>query len=827
MKKATEKSSFSKVEESPAKSTAKSAVCKVKESAAKLAEKIAVPKVKETIKKLTGKSATSKAKETLAKVTAKRPASKEEATSPKTNVETSAEKSTPETDTPVIDCDNCQFATSDMAVMQRHYSAAHPNDALDERHTCFHCNYTCKRKYDIKRHIVNVHLPRLDSDAEMLTCGICWHSYSSKSALRRHVVRKHFPGNKNESVGAPNFSKAKWNRGYCCDICGRGYEKQREMLAHREVYHATAQPIRWSAFQTSKGKLKDCLNCEGMYRAGRFFDEHSCITKEDTTALEQRMVELLRAKPSFRCDICSFSFLWKPIFRQHREVMHADAASLNWDELDAVEVPHYCSACYMAFDEELAVGQHECVKMELEAKPKSHICPLCGGSYQRKSDYRRHQRLRHGIIDEDGGAGDAAESERRKPVIRCPYCETCAPTRSHMVKHIKNVHDIETESPFLCVVCNKVFKRKATLDTHNQVYHPQGENASDNERILRENQILLNGETAYHCNLCNRNMFNAIRFLAHHRLHFVERKFTCDLCGKQTRTQHQLNTHIKIIHLNIRNYECDICAKSFHSKQSCEEHRRIHTGERPFSCEICGKTFIAMNALFTHKKFHDDFFAHACHLCPKKFKVRRSLTNHIRTHTGERPFQCDMCSKTFNNSSRFSYHKKVTHSDNRPHKCTLCGSRFKANKFLLRHMKLHKTRTHIQFRRRNNPEYFAAQDAAAAANRNVDAEKGLYEIVSEEVKQVPIIATVLQPQIEYKIIESGSPLATTVGSILYCDSVGTATVVSGEKSFADMVDVSLRFAQNDHQLQNVNESFGGDTSAAVVQGTSYPSSSTT
>lgn len=605
-------------------------------------------------------------------------------------------------------CEICDDKVDNKCNLGIHIRSKHVMVGYDT-FTCDYCGYCCKRKYDIVRHISRVHLrlyqkPNIREQQRDFRCADCSRTFNSKATMKKHIFSSHM-------LNDGSSTRIRWKRGYCCDLCGEGFMEQKEMLAHRYAVHENAVPLKWSNFRVSLGRLRMCEKCARNYRYGKSFDEHECDVAWYTDDTREAMKRLMEQKPCYKCDICFLSFQWKWLYRQHRENGHANAKPEEWESLLPMEIAHYCASCWKTFEDENWLEEHDC--QEQKEKLKSFTCDLCGSSYCRKSDYKRHIRFKH--VDEQAEALEYEIGLKKKSTIKCPYCETSTATRSGILLHIREAHNIETDTPFVCVPCNKVFKRKATMDTHNQVYHPKEENTEETSKILKEAEILLNGELAYHCGLCNRNMFNAVRFIAHYRLHYVERKFTCDLCGKQTRTQHQLNSHIKFIHLNVRNYECDICGKSFHAKQSCEEHRRIHTGERPFSCEICGKTFVAMNALFTHKKFHNDFYAHPCSMCPKKFKVRRSLINHIRTHTGERPFKCELCPKTFNNSSRFSYHKKVTHSDARPFTCSLCGSCFKANKFLMRHMKLHNVRTHIQFRRRNNPAYFEAQNAAATA----------------------------------------------------------------------------------------------------------------
>lgn len=520
---------------------------------------------------------------------------------------------------------------------------------------------------------------------ETFTCAHCLRSFRRKSNLKRHMVKLHCASKQSTGV-----LSSKWFTGYCCDVCGEGLQHRPTMMAHRDVVHGTHSEMDWVKYRTSLARVKFCPDCKKYFRSGSPFEEHDCDRGKsiNDASLVEQVHSAEEARPKFVCSLCNNCFRWKWDYRLHRETEHSGAAPVDWAAVVGVDLPNLCEQCFKAYASADELAAHKCAA-ELRQQQvlgdettKQYRCKLCDHEYFWKSDYRRHMRLKH-------PKEHYRPTEHDTIVYSCPYCADKFTMKKGILQHMRKAHKVNSDSPFVCVQCNKVFRRRDNLDRHNDSYHPAVNDEDEARRILSEAEIRINGDITYRCAICSRNIVDSNRFIAHYRGHISQTKFKCDLCDKQTRTQHQLNTHIKNIHLNIRNYRCDFCEKSFYTKQACEEHRRIHTGERPFSCEICGKTFIAGNALISHKRFHNDFYPHSCHLCDKKFKVRRSLINHVRTHTGERPFQCDLCAKTFNNSSQYSYHKKVTHSEDRPFACPVCGNGFKANKFLVRHMELH------------------------------------------------------------------------------------------------------------------------------------------
>ena len=39
-------------------------------------------------------------------------------------------------------------------------------------------------------------------------------------------------------------------------------------------------------------------------------------------------------------------------------------------------------------------------------------------------------------------------------------------------------------------------------------------------------------------------------------------------------------------------FACEHCLKIFSSRQSLDNHIKLHNNERPYSCELCGKKFV-------------------------------------------------------------------------------------------------------------------------------------------------------------------------------------------------------------------------------------------
>ena len=88
-----------------------------------------------------------------------------------------------------------------------------------------------------------------------------------------------------------------------------------------------------------------------------------------------------------------------------------------------------------------------------------------------------------------------------------------------------------------------------------------------------------------------------------------------------------------------KKYCCDICGNEYKSNVSLQSHiNTIHHGQRNFPCDICGKLFTRANTLRTHRKIHDGIKQFNCIYCNSAYGEKRNLMNHIaRNHPGCEP----------------------------------------------------------------------------------------------------------------------------------------------------------------------------------------------
>ena len=86
--------------------------------------------------------------------------------------------------------------------------------------------------------------------------------------------------------------------------------------------------------------------------------------------------------------------------------------------------------------------------------------------------------------------------------------------------------------------------------------------------------------------------------------------FPCDKCEFKFRVRPALNTHYKIVHLEIikpkEKTKCEYCDYETTDTSYLKKHKMKHTGERPFSCPVCEQRFSRKFVLKEHcRRLHN------------------------------------------------------------------------------------------------------------------------------------------------------------------------------------------------------------------------------
>ncbi|KAK3849112.1 hypothetical protein Pcinc_044120 [Petrolisthes cinctipes] len=306
---------------------------------------------------------------------------------------------------------------------------------------------------------------------------------------------------------------------------------------------------------------------------------------------------------------------------------------------------------------------------------KKHSCDKCGRIFSKWKHLSIHYTKVH--LDEDGGEGGSNEvlsGNNTLPLYCCKTCNlaclslhrfnthTCRlPTDDDNVLSslsnrilITNVLKLHKLRKFVCETCGVEYRTFKRITYHLPRCSPG----------------------PYPCNVCS-ILFPTQKELNYHKkkMHKDEKCFICEECGKsfQRRTslqKHAINWHESSSALGP--FKCDICPKKFIRRIYLTNHKlRMHGLDKKFLCQMCGNKFMTQNSLMTHMEVHSDQKRFECTFCKKKFKRKEKLKYHERIHTGERPFQCHLCARGFVSKTKLDVHLS-RHRGDRRYRCTYC-----------------------------------------------------------------------------------------------------------------------------------------------------------
>lgn len=265
---------------------------------------------------------------------------------------------------------------------------------------CRDCEKTYPHQFLLNAHVKKLHTPKT------VACDDCGFMGVSLGDVERHKKRNH-------NVVAK----------FVCEICSETFVDENSLVTHTAMHDFM--------------EFQQCRACSSTFDDASTLRDHNRLFHYDAAAPETGNRDLEVAdNPENRCGICSKSFKYKSVLKQHRSRSHGERST-------AYEKRRYlCALC----GKELKTAKGLEIHNRSHTGEKPYTCAICGKGFACETLLRTH---------------NVTHTGERK--YSCDQCGKSFTQRSTLVVH-KRYHS--GERPYVCTRCAKGFVTRTVLKTH-------------------------------------------------------------------------------------------------------------------------------------------------------------------------------------------------------------------------------------------------------------------------------------------------------------------------------------------------------------------------
>ncbi|XP_055848198.1 zinc finger protein ZFP2 [Episyrphus balteatus] len=235
---------------------------------------------------------------------------------------------------------------------------------------------------------------------------------------------------------------------------------------------------------------------------------HEFVSKGDTSYEDEETIETLDIKPLSRIPTTKTEY--QKVSKEELDDKDAIDSDYSYEELKD-------NGAYSDDDSEveqkptvkprktLSMGEDGTAVIKTNKK-QTHICEVCGNTYQRRYCLEAHMRRHRG----------------EKP-FECEICKKAFALNFQLTRHMRSHTGAR---PYKCQYCDRTFADRSTNVKHERIH--------TNER-------------PYKCESCGKSFTYSNVLKVHMMTHTGEKPFTCDLCGKRFSQLHHLRAHLQTL----------------------------------------------------------------------------------------------------------------------------------------------------------------------------------------------------------------------------------------------------------------------------------------